>query len=93
MSTYGKDDTIVCISGIDLGAIIAAIYGMTEVDEDTKKENKIEYHISVGKNIPMKTDEFIVEIKRYNTKNFYELQRKLGVAVSSNTSFHVWGNR
>ena len=93
INAQGKDDTIVCISGVDIGAVIANIYGATEKNPDTARNDAIEYHISVGKNLPTRNDEFIVEIKRYNTKSFKELQVKLGLAMQNNTNFHVWSGR
>ena len=85
MSIYGKDEIVVCISGLSLNKIITEIYG----GED-ENDNKYEYMATPSTIIPSTTQEFIMQVCQLDLKAVRDLQRTLGVYAGNPTQFHQY---
>ena len=80
MNVYGKDETLVKISGLDLTKIVAEIYGA--------EGSKYEYIIEPRTPIPSQTNEFIIQIIQYDTNTTNKVQAMLGNFRVTPVNFH-----
>lgn len=83
-SIYGKEEIVVCITGIDLNKILSEIYGVR--DED----GHYEYSASPSTVIPSSYDEFIIQVSQLRTELVSSLRAKLGMYNASSPSYHSW---
>lgn len=84
MSTYGKEEVVVCISGLSLDKIVTAIYG------DVTDEARYEYRTTVSTVIPSKTQEFIMQVTQLDLAAVRNLQKALGIYSSNALQFHQY---
>lgn len=84
MSTYGKDEVVVCISGLSLDKIVTMIYG------DVTDEARYEYRTTVSTVIPSKTQEFIMQVTQLDLAAVRNLQKALGIYSSNALQFHQY---
>lgn len=84
MSTYGKDEAVVCISGLDLNKIITKIYGKKT------EEGIYEYIATPSTMIPNRNQEFILQICQLDLAAVRNLQNSLGIYTANNPQFHVY---
>lgn len=84
MSLYGKDEVVVCISGLDLNKIITKVYGAKT------KEGRYEYIATPSTVIPAKTQEFIMQVVQLDLAAVRELQNTLGIYNASAPQFHQY---
>lgn len=83
MDLYGnKQETVVCISGIDLNKIVSKFYGATINNE------KYDYMVTPSTIIPSQAGEFVVQISQLDVGVVRELQNTLGLYNSNNTIYH-----
>lgn len=84
MSPYGKEEALVCISGLDLNKLVTEIYG------NDLAEGKYEYAVTPSTIIPGKNQEFIMQICQLNLKTVRDLQSTLGIYAPSAPQFHQY---
>lgn len=85
MSVYGgKEEVVVCISGINLNKVITEIYG------DKTEEGLYEYVAAPSTVIPGKNQEFIMQVCQLNKKAVRDLQRDLGIYTPNTPQFHQY---
>lgn len=88
MSIYGKNEVVVCISGIDLNRVITAIYGKNT------EEGIYEYIATPSTIIPGKNQEFIMQICQLDLSAVRKLQQSLGIYGANAPQFHAYnGNK
>lgn len=87
MSAYGKDEVVVCISGLSLNKIITKIYG------DITEEARYEYIAYPSTIIPNKTQEFIMQVCQLDLAAVRNLQKALGIYGSNAPQFHQYRTR
>ena len=84
MSVYGKEEVVVCISGLDLNKIITKIYG------DKTEAARYEYIATPSTAIPSKSQEFIIQICQLDLSAVRNLQKTLGVYGANAPQFHQY---
>lgn len=84
MSVYGKEEVVVCISGLSLNKIITKIYG------DITDEGRFEYIANPSTIIPTKTSEFIMQVSQLDLAAVRNLQKALGVYNANAPQFHQY---
>lgn len=84
MSMYGKEEVVVCISGLDLNKIITKIYGAKT------EEGRYEYIATVSTMIPSQNQEFILQVCQLDLSAVRDLQRALGIYTSNAPQFHQY---
>lgn len=84
MSVYGKEEIVVCISGISLEKIISKIYGTVTDDA------RYEYKVLPETIIPNKNGEFIMMVFQLDNNAVRELQNTLGVYNPNAPMFHQY---
>lgn len=82
MSAYGKEEVVVCVSGLDLNKLITEIYG------DKTDDGRFEYVATPSTMIPGKSNEFIMQVCQLDTGVVREIQRSLGIYAASAPQFH-----
>ena len=96
MNYFGKDETLVRISGIDLTKLVSEIYSTKDEEDDAKKEadkkEKYEYIIEPRTPIPSQTNEFIIQIIQYDIATTNRIQSMLGNFRVAPVNFHRYGN-
>lgn len=84
MSIYGKEEVVVCISGLSLNKIITKIYG------DKTEEGRYEYIANPSTIIPSQSQEFIMQVSQLDLSAVRDLQRTLGVYAANAPQFHQY---
>ena len=84
MSAYGKEEVVVCISGLSLNRLITKIYG------DKTEEGNYEYIANPSTVIPSKAQEFIMQVSQLDLKAVRNLQKALGVYNANAPQFHQY---
>jgi hypothetical protein len=84
MAIYGKEEVVVCITGIDLNKVITEIYG------GKTEEGRFEYVATPSTLIPGKNQEFIMQVTQLNVKAVRDLQKDLGIYNPSAPQFHQY---
>lgn len=84
MSAYGKDEVVVCISGLSLNKIITKIYG------EKTEEGRFEYIAHPSTMIPSQAQEFIMQVSQLDLKTVRHLQEALGVFGNNAPQFHQY---
>ena len=84
MGVYGKEEVIVCITGLDLNRIITKIYGAKT------EEGRYEYAASPSTMIPNKSQEFIMQIVQLDLATIRNLQNSLGIYTPNSLQFHQY---
>ena len=96
MNYFGKDETLVRISGIDLTKLVSEIYSTKDEEDDAKEEadkkEKYEYIIEPRTPIPSQTNEFIIQIIQYDIATTNRIQSMLGNFRVAPVNFHRYGN-
>lgn len=84
MSIYGKEEVVLCITGLNLNKIIGKIYG-------TKTNSGIfEYEVAPSTIIPHKNGAFIMQIAQLDVATVRKLQNELGIYNSGSNDFQVY---
>lgn len=83
-NVYGKDEIVICISGIDLNALISDIYG------EKGSDSKYEYCATPAAQIPYKTSEFVILICQLKTEAIRQLQETLGIYQGNPIQYHQY---
>lgn len=78
-----KHEAVVCISCLDVNAIVSAIYGTDEGD----KKNKYAYTVSPTTPIPL-NNEYLVHIVQMDTDVISRTSAELGMNMVNNIGFH-----
>lgn len=81
-SVYGKEDVVVCISGLKLDRIVSKIYG------DKTASGRYEYCVVPSTVIPNANQEFIIQVTQLDMATVRKLERDLGIYGNSNPMFH-----
>lgn len=84
MTVYGKEEVVVCISGLDLNKVITKIYGAKT------KEGRYEYIATPSTIIPTKSQEFIMQVVQLDLSAVRDLQNKLGIYGANTPQFHPY---
>lgn len=84
MSVYGKDEVVVCISGLSLNKIITKIYG------DKTEDGRFEYIAHPSTMIPTQAQEFIMQVSQLDLRAVRHLQEALGIYASNAPQFHQY---
>lgn len=82
MTAYGKEEIVVCISGLSLNKIITKIYG-AKTDE-----GRYEYIANPSTIIPSNSQEFIMQVSQLDLAAVRNLQRTLGIYAADAPRFH-----
>lgn len=84
MGVYGKDEVVVCISGLDLNRVITKIYGAKT------EQGRYEYAASPSTLIPNKNQEFVMQIVQLDLATVRNLQNSLGIYTPNALQFHQY---
>lgn len=84
MSLYGKEEVVVCITGLDLNKIITKIYGAKT------EEGRYEYIATPSTVIPYKTQEFIMQVCQLDLAAVRNLQKTLGIFSADVPQIHQY---
>lgn len=84
MSLYGKEEVVVCVSGLDLNKIITEIYGAKT------KEGRYEYIATPSTTIPSTNKEFIMQVCQLDLAAVRELENTLGIYSQNSSQFHIY---
>ncbi len=84
MSAYGKEEVVVCISGLCLNKIITKIYG------DKTEDGRFEYIAHASTMIPSQAQEFIMQVSQLDLKTVRNLQEALGIFAHNAPQFHQY---
>lgn len=84
MSIYGKEEVVVCVTGLDLNKIITKLYG------DKTQDGRYEYAVQPSTIIPSKTQEFVMQVSQLDLSTVRELQKTLGIFTANAPQFHQY---
>lgn len=84
MTAYGKEEVVVCISGLSLNKIITKIYG------EKTEEGRYEYIANPSTIIPNKANEFIMQVSQLDLATVRDLQKTLGIYSGNAPQFHQY---
>lgn len=84
MGPYGKDEVVVCITGLDLDRIITKIYGNKD------QNSRYEYQAKAASILPNKNNEFIMTVTKLDLSAVRDLQESLGIFNNAQMNFHVY---
>ena len=84
MSVYGKDEVVVCISGLSLNKIITKIYGKRTED------GIYEYIATPSTIIPSNSQEFIMQVSQLDLEAVRNLEKTLGIGSANSPYFHTY---
>lgn len=82
MSVYGKEEVVVCISGVNLNKIVTKIYG------EKTEDGRYEYITSPSTVIPSKPQEFILQVCQLDLAAVRNLQNSLGIYSADAPQYH-----
>ena len=82
MSVYGKNEIVVCISGLVLNKVITKIYG------DKTADDRYEYDVTLSNLIPHKNDEFLIQVCQLSVSAVRNMERVMGIYSANSPQFH-----
>lgn len=85
MSIYGKEEVVVCISGLDINKLVTKIYGFKNEDA------RYEYIATPSTIIPTsQSQEFIIQVSQLDLSAVRKLQNTLGIYGANAPMFHQY---